>query len=77
VVSSQGESKSFALAETTPGRFVNAAVPFDIAGGFVVSSGVVEGTAGTPILFTFSCLDRNPGPNRPPDLVVKQLRAGP
>lgn len=77
VISSQGERETLALSETTPGRFVNAAVPFDIAGGFVVSNGVIEGTAGSPILFTFRYLDRNPGGNRPPSHVVKQLRAGP
>lgn len=77
VVSSQGESETLTLAETTPGRFVNAAVAFDIAGGFVPGNGVVEGTAGSPILFTFRYFDRRPGGNRPPSLVLKQLRAGP
>ncbi|HRH79890.1 MAG TPA: nuclear transport factor 2 family protein [Thiobacillaceae bacterium] len=77
VVSSQGERETFTLTETTPGRFINAAVPFDIAGGFVPGNGVVEGTAGSLILFTFRYLDRTPGGNRPPSLVVKQLRAGP
>lgn len=77
VISSQGESETFTLAETTPGRFVNALVEFDIAGGFVPGNGVVEGAAGSVILFTFRYLDRIPGGNRPPSLVVKQLRAGP
>jgi hypothetical protein len=77
VISSQGESETLTLSETLPGRFVNAAVPFDIAGGFVAGNGVLEGTAGVPILFTFRYLDRNPGDNRPPSLVIKQLRAGP
>lgn len=77
LISSQGESESFTLTETTPGRFVNAAITFDIAGGFVPGNGVVEGTAGSSILFTFRYLDRTPGGNRPPGLVLKQLRAGP
>lgn len=77
VISSQGERETLTLSETTPGRFVNALVDFDIAGGFVAGNGVLEGTAGVSILFTFRYLDRNPGGNRPPSLVVKQLRAGP
>lgn len=77
VISSQGEHETLTLTETTPGRFVNGAVPFDIAGGYVVGNSVVEGTAGSAILFTFRYLDRNPGGNRPPSWVVRQLRAGP
>lgn len=76
-VSSQGESETLTLTETTPDRFVNAAIAFDIAGGFFPGNLVLEGTAGSPILFTFRYLDRTPGGNRPPSLAVKQLRAGP
>lgn len=52
-VSRQGESETFPLSETAPGRFANV---------------VMEGTAGSPILFTFHHLDRAPGGNRPPAL---------
>lgn len=61
-VSSLGERETFTLLETAPGRFANV---------------VMEGTAGSPILFTFRHLDRTPGGSRPPSLVLKQLRAGP
>lgn len=77
VLSTQGERETLTLIETTPGRFTNTAVDFDIAGGFVPGNGVVEGTAGSRILFTFRSLDRTPGSNRPPSYVLKTLRVGP
>lgn len=77
ILSTQGEREVFSLTETTPGRFTNPAVDFDIAGGFVPGNGVVEGTSGSQILFTVRSLDRTPGSNRPPSYVLKTLRAGP
>lgn len=78
VISSKGERETLTLPPSgLPGTFSTVEV-LDIAGGFVVNNGAIEGDWATlPLDFTVRYLDQTPGNNRPPTYIYNKFRIVP
>jgi hypothetical protein len=78
VISSEGERETMTLLPSgLPGSF-SAMETLDIAGGFGMGNGGIEGTwTALPLNFTVRYLDQNPGNNRPPTYIHNKFRIVP
>jgi hypothetical protein len=74
VVTGQGDREAVTLTATTPGRFVRTSLQMELNSVITPGSGIIEVAPGTlPTTMSLRYLDNNPGSNRPPSRLSRDI----